>query len=396
MASKFYKKGKMKYNSVIINAVPMDKNMPKRFRVIKTEGDGYCGYYALNIGLGMCGNNKGKNESATNIKKAFKNFVNKGGNKNILAFETRRSSSKNWELANNKISKFEMEGFANEGLSYFNKYRKGERNLNWVEPSFWIWACIEYNVEINILVITRDFKVWYSYKPFQGENLCKIYILGRDNIHYSALEPVDEKKPNNNESLRRAIEQSKITVEENNEIRRAIEQSKITVEENKAKRKAKNLEKRKAEAKKREKKITSPIKRENNQLRRAVEQSIITAIENEAKRREAEVKKREKKITSPIKREKQAERRGVTLNMVTNSSINSLKENIKRRIEKRKNAIKTLLINYKSGKINSSTILKKRLQELRDEKNKNRQLINNLKKNISERNYRELIRILEN
>ena len=368
MASKFYKKGKMKYNSGIINAEPLDKNMPKRFRVIKTEGDGYCGYYALNIGLGMCGNNKGKNESATNIKKAFKNFVNKGGNKNIPAFDTRRSSSTNWVLANNNVIKLQMEGFANKGLSYFNKYRKGERNLNWVEPTFWIWACIEYNVEINILVITgRDFKLWYSYKPFQGENLCKIYILGRDNIHYSALEPVDEKKPNkpvrennnNNESLRRAMEQSK-----------------ITEEENKAKRNAKKLEKRKAETERKAKKLER--------------------IEAEVKRKVKNLERREKKITSPVKREKQVERRGDTLNIVTNSSISSLKENIKRRIEKRKNAIKTLLINYKSGKINSIINLKKRLQELRDEKNKNRQLINNLKKNISERNYSELIRILEN
>lgn len=194
--SKYYNKN-IRYTSTI-EAAPLNRNMPSKFRVIHTAGEGYCGYYALNIGLGMCG--KKTNRNATDIMNDFKKYVNNLGNKNKLVIMSRRSNQKNWTVTNDDLHENAFRGMIdNEGRGFFNRHRA--RGINcypiWLEESFWMWACNQYKVEINILFVSPDAnkggRTWTCYKPIsnnRGKDLCKIYIHSFNEFHYSAMEPV--------------------------------------------------------------------------------------------------------------------------------------------------------------------------------------------------------------
>lgn len=193
--SKYYAQNEIEYGK-IVEPEPLNKNMPKRFAVIKTSGDRcFCGYYALNIGLGMC--KRKTNKNAIDIKRDFKKFANNEGNQNTIVAMTRRSNNKNWHISNINVIHTVMKGEPNNrGRGFFNRYRAGTKNkyLPWVEESFWLWACNKYEVEINVLFESEG-NSWSSYKPLSLSNNsgkhCKIYIHAQGQNHYSAMEPLN-------------------------------------------------------------------------------------------------------------------------------------------------------------------------------------------------------------
>ena len=224
--SKYYDKNKIIYEK-FVDAEPLNKNMPKQFAVIKTSGNGcFCGYYALNIGLGMC--DRKTNQNAIDIKNDFKKFANNMGNQNTIVVMSRRSNNKNWHVTNNNVINTVMKGeINNEGKGFFNRYRAGERNkyLSWVEESFWLWACNKYEVEINILFESKG-NTWTCYKPISNNNQnCKIYIHARGQRHYSAMEPLNNISINEGLPLGREIKNNKIRAMYGTEYKKRMEKA---------------------------------------------------------------------------------------------------------------------------------------------------------------------------
>jgi len=338
---KYYEKGKMKYGEDFVTSkYSILPGGPERFKMIKTSGrECFCGYYALNIGLGICGRQTDKD--AKSIIKDYKDYLSKND---------RKIHGKKLENINILVPHINEQIGIGYIYSYLykaneNRYKNSKKSgkFDWVETPFWPWASINYNVRIH--VYSNFEKTWQHFSPNTEEELCDIYIYNEDERHYSAMEPV----------------------------LKSVTEKKL---------KSSSIKKPKA----------SPPGLENNLKRR---EENVKRRENNVKRRENNVKRRE----DNLKRKENAlkgksikappEKSSITHN------INSIKENIRKRIENRKNAIKNLLINYQNGKIKNTNNLKQRIKELRDEKNKNRQLINNLKQNINKKNYRELIRIIE-
>ena len=331
---KYYEKGKMKYGEDFVTSkYSILPGGPERFKMIKTSGrECFCGYYALNIGLGICGRQTDKD--AKSIIKDYKDYLSKND---------RKIHGKKLENINILVPHINEQIGIGYIYSYLykaneNRYKNSKKSgkFDWVETPFWPWASINYNVRIH--VYSNFEKTWQHFSPNTEEELCDIYIYNEDERHYSAMEPV----------------------------LKSVTEKKL---------KSSSIKKPKA----------SPPGLENNLKRR---EENVKRRENNVKRREDNLKRKEnalkgKSIKAP------PEKSSITHN------INSIKENIRKRIENRKNAIKNLLINYQNGKIKNTNNLKQRIKELRDEKNKNRQLINNLKQNINKKNYRELIRIIE-
>lgn len=284
VSHKVYRKGRMNYlnNGRIFNIPSKFRNFPKRFRIINTAGAGYCGYYALNIGLGMCG--KYTNNNAQIIKNEFKNFVNAYGNKNVIPYIQRNSSSPEWvDVNNGNVAKMQFSGNINNGLGYFNRYRTGvKNNLNWVEISFWIWACNHYQVEINIFGQSEQGRGWSSYKPHTIEKLCKIYVFNQGDCHYSAMEPVEEN--NNNSGMRPSGSGAySISNSNNNNFKLAMAHSLNTYERNQRRRNRGQSSGSGAGNVNNLIKIMSRIhfqKEERNRLEKVIQESLMGKLKN--------------------------------------------------------------------------------------------------------------------
>ena len=376
-----YIKGQMKYlfNDRSINLPSPFRNFPKKFRVIETGGQGYCGYYALNIGLGLCGKNT--NKDAKQIMRNFKNFTNRYGNKNFTVFEFRMSVGKNenteWKISNNnkKLMESQMKGQINKGLGYFNRYRTGvKKKLNWVEEPFWIWACNEYNVEINIFSYVKNRKVnngWKSYRPaFANEEICKVYVFEENHVHYSAMEPVNNNNNSNNNNSGRSSRTRNnkdlalaIALSLENEFR----QQQLGEKGSGSPKGGTNIGMGRVENhKKREKNIKTRLenlKKEKENLEKR-EKNIKTRLEKLKKEKE-NLEQENKTIKQLLKNLK-----GKSVSTVSIANINALKKNIITRAQKRREAIREIMADMSNTKT-----IREKIQKIREEKNHNRQLL---------------------